>query len=399
MKSARIALVADTFAPHRDDRALTARHIADSLIDRGCGVEILTAAPGTATYRGASVHRIIGHRHRGRRIAEALRGFAPDLLHAISPEEFGRKALKQALRSGTPTVVLEQEPVPGYLPASYVEQVIARADRYLVSARWSGDLLAERGIRGHLWPPGVDTDAFDPRLRDNHLHSQWAGVDADGKTELVVGYVGGLHKRHEVRRLEELADLAGVRLIVVGSGPQAAWLGDRLPRAKFLAPMTSGDLGTAIASLDVLVDPSQQRTCGHALRAAAACGIPVIAPRHGAAAEIVADGQTGLLYDPGEPGALGGAVTALGEPALRARLGAAARARIERRDWHSAVDELLGEHYPAARARRDPPGTGRTADRAGNRTGDRTESGAGTPSVGEPANLPIGPLFGGQPAA
>lgn len=375
MKSIRVALVADTFPPQRDDRALTARHIADGLIDRGCGVEILTAAPGTATYRGASVHRVTGHRHRGRRIAEALRGFAPDVMHAISPEEFGRKALKQALRSGTPTVVLEQEPVPGYLPASYVEQVIARTDRYLVSAGWSGDLLAERGIRAQLWEPGVDTDAFDPRLRDTHLHSQWAGVDADGETGLVVGYVGGLHKRHGVRRLAELGDLPGVRLVVIGAGPQAAWLGDRLPRAKVLGPMTSGDLGTAIASLDVLVDTSPQRTCGHALRAAAASGVPVIAPRQGAAVEVVQDGRSGLLYEPGDPVALAQAVSALQDQGLRTSLGLAARARIERRNWTDAVDELVVEHYPAALA---------------SRTRLRAEN---------PAQLPIGPLFGGQPAA
>jgi len=391
VKPTRIALVADTFAPHRDDRALTVRHIADRLIDLGCDVEILTASPGTETYRGAPVHRLTGHRHRGRRIAEVMGAFEPDVMQVISPDELGRKALKQALRSDTPTVVLEQEPVPGYLPAAYVEQVIGRADRYLVTAPWSARLLAERGIRAQVWEPGVDTDAFAPRLRDAPLHRQWAGQDAEGRAGLVVGYVGGLHKRHGVRRLAELADVAGARLIVVGTGPQAAWLGDRLPGAKFLAPMTTGDLGTAIASLDVLVDPSPQRTCGHALRAAAACGIPVVAPRHGAGAEIVDDGLTGLLYDAGDPGALARAVIALGEPALRVRLGTAARARIVRRDWHTAVDELLAEHYQAARSRRGHSGTGRT--------GDRTDSGVRTPRVGEPANLPIGPHFGGQPAA
>lgn len=393
MKLPRVALVADTFPPHRDDRALTARHTVDRLIDLGAEVEIVTASPGMATYRGAHVHRITGHRHRGSRIAGVIESFAPDLMHAISPEEFGRKALKQALRSDLPTVVLEQKPVPGYLPASYVEQVIGRADRYLVSAPWSASLLAERGIRAHVWEPGVDTDAFAPRLRDTHLHREWAAAGAE--SALVVGVVGGLHKRHGVRRLAELAEVTGARLIVIGSGPQAAWLGDRLPRAKFLAPMTSGDLGTAIASLDLLVDPSPQRTCGHALRAAAASGIPVVAPRVGGAAEVVVADQTGLLYELGEPGALAQAVSRLQEAGLRARLGAAARARIERRDWHRAVDELLAEHYPAARARRRLPGT----DQAGDRAGDRTESGPLHSRVQEAPNLPIGPLFGGQPAA
>ena len=354
MKPLRVTLVTDTFLPERDDRTLTVRQTADHLIDTGHAVQILTASPGVTTYRGVQVHRITGYRKRGSRLDEALSAFKPDLMHAISPDVFGRKALKQALRSNLPTVVVEQAPLPNYLPASYVEQVIARADRFLVTSDWARSRLAERGIQAHTWAPGVDVDAFHPRFRDRRLHDHWARADKSDGQRLVVGYVGGLHKRHGVRRLEDLAEHADVRLVVIGAGPQLVWMREHLPEAKFLEPMSTGDLGTAIASLDVLIHPGRKVMCGHSLRAAAASGIPVIAARKGAAPEIVIDQETGLLFDAAVTSGIADAIKGLHDPELRGELGAAARITAERRDWGVAVDELIERHYPAVVLGRQP---------------------------------------------
>ncbi len=356
VKPLRVTLVTDTFLPDRDDRTLTVRQTADRLMDAGHNVQILTASPGITTYRGAPVHRITGFRKRGSRIDEALASFRPDLMHATSPDVFGRKALKQALRGNLATVVVEQAPLPNYLPASYVEQVIARADRFLVTSHWVRSRLAERGISAHTWSPGVDLDEYHPRLRDRRLHDHWARADKPGGRRMVVGYVGGLHKRFGVRRLEDLADNPDVRLVVIGAGPQLSWLRERLPEAKFLEPMSTGDLGSAIASFDVLLHPGRKLTCGHALRSAAASGIPTVAPRRGAAAEIVTDGETGLLYDSTIPSAMTEAIKQLLDPAVRGELGAGGRIAAEGRDWATAVDELTERHYPAVvLGRRRPP--------------------------------------------
>mgnify|MGYP000997476360 CR=1 FL=1 len=69
---------------------------------------------------------------------------------------------------------------------------------------------------------------------------------------------------------------------------------------------------------------------------AMAAGRPVVASRTGGLARIVADGETGLLTPPGDAAALADALARLlDDPALRARLGAAGRARA------------LAEHTPA----------------------------------------------------
>jgi phosphatidylinositol alpha-1,6-mannosyltransferase len=61
---------------------------------------------------------------------------------------------------------------------------------------------------------------------------------------------------------------------------------------------------------------------------AAACGVPAVAGRSGGSHEAVADGSTGLVVEPRDAAGVRGALDRLlGDDALRASLGAAARTR------------------------------------------------------------------------
>ena len=67
-----------------------------------------------------------------------------------------------------------------------------------------------------------------------------------------------------------------------------------------------------------------------ALVEAFACGLPVITSRSEALAEIVVDGETGLLAGPGDITDLRAKIQwAIAHPAAMARMGEAARARYE----------------------------------------------------------------------
>jgi phosphatidylinositol alpha 1,6-mannosyltransferase len=200
--------------------------------------------------------------------------------------------------------------------------------------------LTALGVTSAVWRPGVDAHAFTPALRDPWLHRSWG---RDGR--VVVGYAGALSRRHDVRELAQLSGVPRIRTVLVGDGGQRGWLTDRLPGARIVGPLGTGDLAIALASLDVLVHPGRSETCCHVLREAGASGVPVVAPRAGGAGELVRNLETGLLYDPAAPAGLAEAVASLAADPRRRYLGARARELSLERSWTTAVDELVARHY------------------------------------------------------
>ena len=346
----RIALVTESFYPAVDGTTTTVRQVADHLIDAGHELLLVAPAPGLTTYRGARVARIAAPdtgMRTGPQVREALAGFAPDLVHVTSPGRVGRKALKHASRLGFPTLLVEQSHVPQAAMEPWLRRSRSHADLAVVTTRWMHAELTAAGIEPPpVWSPGVDLAAYGPQLRDDRLHNRWSRERSSGGSRVVVGHVGGLRRQHGVRRLVEVDQVPGTRLVVVGDGPQRRWLTDRMPDATFPGTLTGGDLATALASLDVLVHPGEEETCCHVLREAAASGIPVVAPASGGTLDAVRHERTGLLYDPADPRGLRRAVaTMAGDPDLRALLGRQARTRAELRSWHDAVEELVAVHY------------------------------------------------------
>lgn len=348
----RIAIVTESFYPAVDGTTRTVQAVVDRLVDTGHDVLVVAPAPGLADYRGCRVARIRTLEKPGRQVREALAGFRPDLVHVTSPGAVGRRALRHAQRLGVPSLVVQQSVVAALDAERWARKVAARADRVLVTCDWMAEQLSLLGTEdAEVWLPGVDHRAFAPQLRDDHLHGRWSRARSKGGPQVVVGYVGSLHKRNGVRRLADVAGVPGVRLVVVGDGAQRGWIQRQVPTARLLGPLQTGELATALASLDVLVHPGRLETDAHVLREAAASGVPVVASAAGGHLDAVEDGVTGLLARPDEPTALPRAVAALaGDPALRTRMGEAARYRATRRDWADAVDELLAVHYPAVLA-------------------------------------------------
>lgn len=349
----RIAMVTEAYYPAVDGTTRTVRAVVDRLVDRGQEVRLVAPGPGLADYRGCRVDRVRPHERTGAQVRAALDAFEPDLVHVTSPGRIGRRALKHARATGTPSLVVLQSPVPRAALDRWRTRVAQRADQVLVTAPWLAASLAREGIAAGVWLPGVDTAAFSPALRDPWLHARWARAGSPHGPLVVVGYVGSLHRRHGVRRLAGLARVPGIRPVLIGEGPQRDWLATRLPSAKLTGTLEPGDLAVAMASLDVLVHPGEQETCCHALREAAASGVPVVAPRSGGAQDVVRPLETGLLHEPGDPLGLVRAVTVVAGDRHRGMLGARGRELALERSWVDAADELLEEHLlPLGRPRR-----------------------------------------------
>ena len=126
------------------------------------------------------------------------------------------------------------------------------------------------------------------------------------------------------RRLELLAGRLGV-------AERVRWLGFR------------PDVDDVWAAADVAVVPSTRpEPLGLVAMEAAAAGVPVVAAAHGGVAEVVCDGETGLLVPPGDAPALAAAVRVLADdPDLAARMGRAGQQRVkEHFDPQTMVAEL-----------------------------------------------------------
>lgn len=342
----RILLATESFYPAVDSTTTTLKATVDRLVDQGHAVRIVAPGPGLASYRGCDVVRVRPLEPTGAQVREAIESFAPDVVQVHSPRNVGRKALKHARRAGVATVAVEQSPVLDLAADYWRTRIAERADRVLVTSPWMVERAAELGVEAQLWEPGVDTRAFTPTLRDPWLHASWSRAHAKQGDQVVVGYVGGLHRAAGVRRLADLARVPGIRLVVVGAGPEQPWLARRLPTARFTGPLSIGDLTVALPTLDLLVHPGEHETDCHALREAGASGVPVVAPRAGGARDVVDHLATGVLHDPGDSRDLVRAVAAVAADRQRHLMGAAARERALRRTWADAVDELVARHLP-----------------------------------------------------
>jgi glycosyltransferase involved in cell wall biosynthesis len=95
-----------------------------------------------------------------------------------------------------------------------------------------------------------------------------------------------------------------------------------------MAP-NSAELKALYHRCDIFCLPTRADALGLVLVEASAAGLPVVSTSVGATAEIVKDGQTGIMVPPGDVAALVHALSALiADPVRRRQLGDAARALV-----------------------------------------------------------------------
>ncbi len=361
----RVAIVTESFLPHVNGVTNTVRHIADRLMNTGHDVLIIAPGPGPGSHGDARVVRVRSMSLPGYRsfslglpdaaLERAIAEFRPDVVHLASPIVLGAVGLRAARKLGIPTVAVYQTDIAAFarqygvraLPVieRWVARIHRRSSRTLVPSSSSRTQLEALGVPHlHVWRRGVALDLFGPRHRSAEMHFRFA--QRPGR--VVVGYVGRLAAEKQVRRLVELADLPGSRLVVIGDGPLRPWLERQLPGATFTGMLGGAELATAFASLDVFVHTGESETFCQTVQEAQASGVPVVAPASGGPLDLVRPGETGLLYDPADRASLRAAVESLvGELALRRSLARAARRQVSGRTWEAVVDELVDTHYAA----------------------------------------------------
>jgi glycosyltransferase involved in cell wall biosynthesis len=152
-----------------------------------------------------------------------------------------------------------------------------------------------------------------------------------------------------------LATKAALRPRVLLVGELEPWVQRALPSALAGAvaevracrsDMTPADRLDMLRHADVALCSDGSLAGATAALEAMACGVPVVAPRVGALADIVVDGVTGHLIDPHHAEHLADALGAtLSDAANRVRLGEAGRARVAARFGYDRIVELTLDVY------------------------------------------------------
>lgn len=376
MESVKVALIAESFLPSTNGVVNSLLRVIDHLTERGDEALVIapaTHAPGPSHYRDTPVARVSAVGWPGypdvrvslggkARLTSILDDFRPDVAHLASPFLLGWSALRACEDLGIPTVAVYQTEVPSYAGrynAAWGESMLwarvraihQRADVTLAPSTFAMDQLTALGVeRLHLWPRGVDTARFKPRHRSDDLRSTLAPHG-----EVIVGYVGRLAVEKRVEDLAALANVPGIRLVIVGDGPERARLQRRLPHALFTGFLGGTDLASTIASMDVLVHTGELETFCQVIQEALASGVPAVAPRRGGPVDLIEHGVTGALYAPGNLAEMSGYVQMLAaKREVRERWSLAARTSVEHRTW-PRVCEALTSHYVNTIERRHAP--------------------------------------------
>jgi glycosyltransferase involved in cell wall biosynthesis len=282
------------------------------------------------------------------RVRRDLAEFEPNIVHISSPDIVAHRAVSWARRRGVAAIASIHTRFETYLTYYHLEvlepaaraimrRLYRRCDAIVAPAESTAAVLrAQRMNRDiSIWTRGVDREQFHPGRRDTEWRRS-QGIDDDA---LVIAFLGRVVME---KGLDVFADAIEAlatrnvkhRVLVIGDGPARPWFEQRLPEAIFIGQQVGGDLARALASSDVLLNPSITEAFGNVTLEAMACALPVVAAVATGTTNLVRDGVTGQLVDPGDAGGFADALEAYAnDPDLRRRHGEAGLAEAKTMDW------------------------------------------------------------------
>lgn len=360
----RVALFSGNYNYIRDGANQALNLLVAYLLEQGASVRVyspttatpafpprgdLVSVPAFAFPGGREEYKLARGLPRGTR--RDLAQFRPNLVHVSAPEFLGHRATTWARRQGLPVVAsfhTRFETYPRYYGVGWLEPLVTRtltrfynrSTRVLTPTPSMGEVLRGWGVTVPIspWPRGVDHQRFRPKARS----LEWRRSLGIGDDEIAIGFLGRLVLEKGLDVFAEVAAALRARgvphhVLVIGEGPARDWFAAQVPEAAFAGFQRGDDLGRAVASMDILFNPSVTETWGQVTSEAMAAGVPVVAARATGAVDLVEDGATGFLVSPRDIAAYADAIARIvAEPGLRSAMSAVGHAKAAAWSWEGA---------------------------------------------------------------
>jgi len=383
-----IAVVTETFAPEVNGVAMTIGRMVDGLRARGHRISLVRPRQSasdcgshetgfeTRLVRGLPIPGYPGLRF-GLPAARTLRRQwqidRPDVVQVVTEGPLGASAVGAARALDIPVVTEFHTNFHSYchhygfgslerLVSLHLRRLHNRGDLTVVPSHQLGIDLLRRGYHNiRVVARGVDTSLFNPGRRSAALRAGW-GIKAE---EIVVACVGRLAPEKNLDlALKAFAAIKrfapGARMLMVGDGPARKALEQAHPEHIYAGMRHGEDLAAHFASADLFLFPSLTETYGNVTLEAMASGLPVVAFRMAAAAELIHHGHNGMLAEPGMNAAfVRAALDLVTRPGTRSRISASAALGVANQDWariHERMEGVLREamRRPKAQAANGP---------------------------------------------
>jgi glycosyltransferase involved in cell wall biosynthesis len=290
--------------------------------------------------------------------ARRYQGTRVNLLRPGYGTEQGRQNLRSVrnpvargfrkLARGSPPVLFDlRRERAFYLQRDPPPEVIALSRYMFAEIRQSYGVPAERL---HLVYNGVDIAEFSPERTARErpdARRQWDIPD----DALCLLFVGHNYRRKGLWELLEAAARVaqkGVQLRVLTAGRGiGAQLKEAMRRARrlgredlFLFPGDIRPSTLAYAAADAFVFPTWHDAGANVVLEALASGLPVVTTTVSGSGELIEDGRSGFVIEPGDVPALADRLTRLLDPELRAAIGREARRLAEAHSQESNFAEM-----------------------------------------------------------
>jgi phosphatidylinositol alpha 1,6-mannosyltransferase len=290
------------------------------------------------------------------RIRRDLAEFAPNIIHVSSPDLSPHRAVTWARARRIPVVASVHTRFDTYLAyyglqnlepivRAILRRLYRRCDAIVApSESMAAVLRAQRMHRDiSIWTRGVDRKQFNPDRRD----MEWRRRHSMADDEFVILFLGRIVVEKALDVFSDAIaalEAKGVkhRVLVIGDGPARPWFEAHLPGAIFTGELRGEELARAVASADALLNPSITEAFGNVTLEAMASALPVVAVNATGASNLVRDGETGVLTDPGDAEAIADALAVYArDPELRRRHGQAGLKVAQERDWDQINSAVL----------------------------------------------------------